>query len=77
MITCCEYDCYVKIIAHNVKVGREKLGICKSELARRINMSPNTISKIEAGTFGMPSVVTCSRLSKLFEISVENLIGEE
>ncbi len=77
MITPLEYDCYVKIIAQSVKDGRAELGISQSELANRIGMCRLTVSRIECAVFGMPSIVTCFRLAKLFDISVEKLIGEE
>jgi transcriptional regulator with XRE-family HTH domain/mannose-6-phosphate isomerase-like protein (cupin superfamily) len=54
---------------------REARGLGVRELARRIDVSPSLISRIERGTV-MPSVATLFALQSALDVSVAELLGE-
>ena len=63
-------------IAKNLAYYRKKAGFTQAELAEKINYSDKSISKWESGN-GIPDVYTLVQLSKLYEVSLNELVGEE
>ena len=63
-----------------VKVGmriaehRKRLGMSQEELADRLFVTRQAISKWENGT-SVPSIDTLSEISKLFSVSFEEILG--
>ena len=63
-------------IAKNLAYYRKKAGFTQAELAEKINYSDKSISKWESGN-GIPDVYTLVQLSKLYEVSLNELVGED
>ena len=63
-----------------VKVGmriaehRKRLGLSQEELADKLYVTRQALSKWENGT-SVPSIDTLSQISKLFSVSVDELLG--
>ena len=53
---------------------RKKLGLSQEELATRLKVSQKSISKYECGT-RRPSYETLLEMSKLFNVSIDYLLG--
>ena len=62
-------------LGESVRRIREMRGLGVRELARRIDVSPSLISRIERGTV-MPSVATLFALQSALEVTVAELLGE-
>ncbi|MDQ0339346.1 transcriptional regulator with XRE-family HTH domain [Caldalkalibacillus uzonensis] len=62
-------------LAENIRYYREKLGWTQQELADRINISRSVLSKWENGLL-VPDLQAVIKLSELFEISIDSLIGK-
>ena len=63
-----------KILAHNIKKYRKRKGLTQDELAQRLYMTPQNISKWECG-ISIPDVEKLCALADVFGISVDRLIG--
>ena len=61
---------------NNLKIAteRKKLGLSQEELASRLKVSQKSISKYECGT-RRPSYETLLEMSKLFNVSIDYLLG--
>ena len=64
-----------KMLAQNLKKLRKQKKLSQEKLARVIDISYNTISKIEAGKAKNPTISTLSRLADFFGISIDELVG--
>jgi transcriptional regulator with XRE-family HTH domain len=62
-------------IAQNLAYYRKRAGLTQAELAEKINYSDKSISKWEQGN-GIPDVYILLELSKLYQISLNDLVGE-
>lgn len=62
-------------IKENIKEKRERLGISQRELARRIEMSGQMISKIESGSTS-PSIETLQLIANALEVSIKDLLED-
>lgn len=62
-------------LAESLRRIREMRGLGLRELARRIDVSPSLISRIEGGTV-MPSVATLFALQSALDVTVAELLGE-
>jgi len=60
-------------IGKNIKTLREKFNLSQEQLAKKINVSSQAVSKWETGE-SYPSIDTLVRLSKMFYTSVDALI---
>ena len=60
----------------NLRELREKKGWTQEKVAREVGLSPKTISFYETG-FREPSRKTLIDLAKIFDVSVDRLIGEK
>lgn len=63
------------MLATEIKKGRSKQGMTQAELARRVNVSQNTISQYEKGR-RTPSVKTLYAISKALNIPIDMVITE-
>src|SRR5438132_13650592 len=61
-------------IVNNVERIRKSRGIGASELARRVNVSRQTIYAIEAGTY-VPNTEVALNLAREMEVSVDDLFS--
>ena len=62
------------LLAQNIKNCRMKMGLTQSELAEKLFVSGQTISKWESGQ-SVPDIDNLCMLSELFSTSVDKLIG--
>ena len=61
------------MLAENLKNAREKLGLSQEDVAKAVGITQPAYSYIENG-FKNPSVPTLIRLSKLLNVSIDELI---
>lgn len=61
----------------NVKVARIKRGYTQRELITLINISPNSLVKIERGDYSALKYDTMVKLSKVLGETVDNLFFDE
>ncbi len=64
------------MLAENVKVLRKQKGFSQEELAVRVNVVRQTVSKWEKG-LSVPDADTVIRLAEVLDVSVNELLGEE
>ena len=60
-------------IAETIKTAREALGITQEELAEKLDVSRQAVSKWENGTSD-PSTANLMALAKLYGLSVDELL---
>lgn len=65
-----------KNLADNIRKQRISKGITQTELARILNVSPQSVSKWERGT-ALPDIENLCLLSNALGISVDKLLGHE
>ena len=63
-------------LARRVRERRAALGLSQEELAEKLNVSRQAISRWEMGT-AMPDAVNILQLSKLFHVTTDYLLNEE
>lgn len=63
------------MLAKNLKRLRKQKQLSQEKLARLVDISYNTISKIEAGKAKNPTFETLSKLADIFEVSIDELTG--
>jgi XRE family transcriptional regulator, master regulator for biofilm formation len=62
-------------IGNRVRREREKRGWTVRELARRADVSPGAVSKLEGGSRVSPSMELGKRLAKAFGVTLDYLAG--
>ena len=62
------------VIADNIKMFRNKMGISQDTLSKRANLAFHTIAKIEAGATANPTINTVKRIAEALEVSVNDII---
>lgn len=65
------------MLAKNLKRLRKQKKLSQEKLARLVDISYNTISKIEAGKAKNPTFETLSRLADVFGVSIDELTGRK
>ncbi len=63
-----------QVLAKNIKIYRKKSGFTQSELANRLFISSQAISKWESGQ-SVPDLANLYLLSEIFGISIDKLVG--
>lgn len=63
------------MLNENIKVTRKNKGFTQEELAIRLNVTSQTVSKWEKG-YSVPDAEMLSKLAEVLETSVSNLLGE-
>jgi len=61
-------------IAQNIKRLRKAKKLSQERLARLANVANNTIIKIEAGKNKNPTLDTLKKISRVFNVSIDELI---
>jgi len=61
-------------IAGNIRGLRIKRGISQDRLSKLTDLSLNTIVKIEAGKNNNPTIITLSKIARLFNVQIDDLI---
>ena len=64
------------MLSENLKVLRKQKGFSQEELAVRVNVVRQTVSKWEKG-LSVPDADTVIKLGEVFGVSVSELLGEE
>ena len=64
-----------RVIANNLTHYRKAAGLTQAELAEKINYSDKSISKWESGN-GIPDVYTLMQLAALYQVTLNDLVGE-
>lgn len=65
------------MLAKNIKKHGTKRGLTQEALARKADISYNTIIKLESKGIINPRMETLIKLAKALEISVDELIGRK
>jgi len=65
------------MLAKNLKKLRKQKKLSQEKLARLVDISYNTISKIEAGKAKNPTFETLSKLADVFGVSIDKLAGRD
>jgi transcriptional regulator with XRE-family HTH domain len=63
------------MLGKNLKRLRRQKKLSQEKLARLLDISYNTISKIEAGKAKNPTFDTLTKLADIFNISIDELTG--
>lgn len=62
------------MLADNLKKHRQKLGLTQEALARKAEISYNTVIKLECGGILDPRLGTLKKLATALNISIDNLV---
>jgi transcriptional regulator with XRE-family HTH domain len=62
------------LIGKNIRALRLKKGISQDRLSKFTDLSLNTIVKIELGKNNNPTIVTLSKIAKILNVQVDDLI---
>ncbi len=65
-----------KKLAEGIERGRTRCGLSQKELASRLLVSPQSVSKWERGLC-MPDLYNLTRLAELFGVSVDSILGND
>jgi len=65
------------MLAKNLKKLRKQKKLSQEKLARLVDISYNTIAKIEAGKAKNPTFETLSRLADVFGVTIDELVGRK
>jgi len=65
------------MIGDNLRRLRKKKGISQEKLARRADISLNTLTKIESGFAKKPTIQTVVKLAKALEVSLDELVKDK
>jgi len=65
------------MLAKNLKKLRKQKKLSQEKLARLVDISYNTVSKIEAGKAKNPTFETLSKLADVFGVSIDELVGRK
>lgn len=61
-------------LGQKIKKLRNKLGLSQDDFARKADVPYTTLTKIETGVIKKPSVFVMSKIAKVLNISIEELI---
>ena len=65
------------MLKENIKKYRTKLGMSQQDLAVKAGLSYNAITKLEQGAAIYPRLDTLIKLSDIFKISIDELVGRK
>ena len=65
------------MLAHNIKKYRSKLGLTQEALARKADISYNTIIKLESKGITDPRMETLKKLASALEVSIDKLVDNK
>lgn len=63
------------MLAENIRKYRNSFNLTQEALARKANISYNTIIKLESGGITDPRMETLKKLATALEISIDKLVG--
>ena len=59
-----------KGIAYQIRAIRDKFGWSQTELAEKVGMTQNAISRLESAEYGKPTLTTLKRLAAAFDVGL-------
>ena len=62
-------------ISENIKKYRSELGVSQDKLSKLVDVTYNTIIKIESGVNKNPTIDTLVKISKALKVKVDDLIN--
>lgn len=65
------------MLAENIKKYRKKLKLTQEALARKADISYNTITKLESGRITDPRMETLKKLASALDVSIDTLVEEK
>ena len=65
------------MLSENIKKYRNKLGLTQEALARKANISYNTIIKLESKGIKDPRMETLIKLAKALDVSIDRLVSKK
>lgn len=65
------------MLAQNLKRNRKKLKLTQEGLARKANISYNTVIKLESGGITDPRMETLKKLASAFNVGIDELVEEQ
>lgn len=65
------------MLAENIKKYRNKLGLTQEALARKANISYNTIIKLESKGITDPRMETLKKLASALGVSIDKLVDNK
>lgn len=63
-------------LARNIAIRRKALGLTQAQLAEKLGVETETLSRFERGKH-LPSLVTLERLAGLLQVTVSELLAEQ
>ena len=64
------------MIGKNIKKIRQQKGLSQEKLARRADISLNTLTKIESGFTKYPSIQTIHKITEALEVSLDKIVED-
>ena len=61
-------------LGQKLKKLRNKLGLSQDDFARKADVPYTTLTKIETGVIKKPSVFVVSKIAKVLNVSIEDLL---
>ncbi|MFA5157004.1 MAG: helix-turn-helix transcriptional regulator [Candidatus Omnitrophota bacterium] len=65
------------MLADNIKKHRKKLGLTQEALARKADISYNTVIKLESKGITDPRMETLKKLASALEVSIDKLVDNK
>jgi len=62
------------MLGRNIKKIRRQKGLSQEKLARRTDISLNTLTKIESGFTKHPSIQTIHKIAKALAVSLDKIV---
>ena len=63
------------MLSENIKRYRKKLNLTQEALARKANVSYNTVIKLESEGITDPRMETLKKLARALDVSIDALVG--
>ncbi|OGN28235.1 MAG: hypothetical protein A2758_03075 [Candidatus Zambryskibacteria bacterium RIFCSPHIGHO2_01_FULL_49_18] len=61
-------------LGRKIKKLRQKLGLSQDDFARKADVPYTTLTKVETGVIKKPSVFVVSKIAKVLNVSIEDLL---
>lgn len=61
-------------LGQRIKKLRQKLGLSQDDFARKADVPYTTLTKVETGVIKKPSVFVVSKIAKVLNVDIEELI---
>ena len=61
-------------LGQKIKKLRQKLGLSQDNFARKADVPYTTLTKVETGVIKKPSVFVVSKIAKVLNVSIEDLL---